>query len=70
MRIDGEGSFASIFKKKRSPLTLCIGLVWVLFPIILKKNADLKLVTGETVNSLCDIWYYKSFFKALNSFLN
>ena len=56
MRIDEEGSFASIFKKKKSSLTLCLGLVWVLFSIIFEKNADLKLVTGETADSLFDIW--------------
>ena len=51
-------------------LTLCIGLVWVLFSIIFENNADLKLVTRETAVSLCDIWFYNSFFKALNSSLN
>ena len=74
MRIDEEGSFATVFKKKKIPanvmLTLCIGLVWVLFSIIFEKNADSKLVTRETADSLCDIWYYNSFFKALNSSLN
>lgn len=42
------------FSRKKIPanvmLTLCTGLVWVLFSIIFEKNADLKLVTRETAD--------------------
>ena len=57
-----RGELRHSFQEKRIPanvmLTLCIGLVWVLFSIIFENNADLKLVTRETAVSLCDIWYY------------